>query len=255
MLLIVLGVDMHQFLADSTLRIECGASSGSGFSFRHPSVAVTNYHVIKSHFVTSEPIYVLTEAGFRAQADLVSSSDEAKFDFALLKLREDLPEGRQVLNVRRDLTFSRGMATLFAGFPHGIHELLVHEASVSGPVSQLPHAFYIDGSVNGGNSGGPIVDKASGELIGLVTQRRFLGVIQLAHLRGQVSELYQASMAASASGGSINLHGIDFVDFAKMMARNFLIVDELLQENANTGIGIGFSIEPVDQAYRSLSLP
>jgi hypothetical protein len=91
----------------------------------------------------------------------------------VLELVEPLPDGRIILHPEEPCQIPRGRKILFAGFPHGIHDLLVHEAIISGSSSN--HAFYIDGSVNGGNSGGPIVDFETGNVIGIVTQRRFLG--------------------------------------------------------------------------------
>lgn len=243
---------MHQRLADATFRVECGTSSGSGFSFRHASVAATNYHVIAPHLANGSPIHLVTEAGTRIAAQLVGQSPENQYDFALLRLQSALPPDRHVLQPKTNPGAPRGLATLFAGFPHGIHDLLVHEAVVSGPAS--PHAFYIDGSVNGGNSGGPIVEEATGELVGLVTQRRFLGAIQLGQLRQQVQQLAQHCQGV-AGQGSVAIMGVNFGAFAQMMAQNFLVVDQLLQANANSGIGIGFSIQYINAEYTRLGLP
>ena len=243
---------MHQRLADATFRVECGQSSGSGFSFRHASIVATNCHVIAPHMANGTPIYIVTETGIRLPVQLVGHSPENQHDFALLRLSDALPPGRQLLLPKANAATPRGTAILFSGFPHGIHDLLVHEAIVSGPAS--PNSFYIDGSVNGGNSGGPIIEKATGELVGLVTQRRFLGVVQLNQLRQEVQQLAQHCQGV-ASQASVRIMGVDFGAFAKMMAKNFLVVDQLLQANANTGIGIGFSIQHINAEYSRLGLP
>jgi len=241
---------MHQTIADATFRVECGHSSGSGFSFRHASIVATNYHVIAPHQTAG--IEVVTEAGVRMVGQLVGHSPEHLHDFALLRVQVNLPAGRSVLQPKKNPDTRRGVETLFAGFPHGIHDLLVHEAVVSGPAP--PHGFYIDGSVNGGNSGGPIVEKTSGELIGLVTQRRFLGALQLGQLRQQVGALAQHCQGI-AGQGSVAIMGVDFGAFAHMMSQSFLVIDQLLQANANSGIGIGFHIQHIDAEYTRLGLP
>jgi Trypsin-like peptidase domain len=243
---------MHQTLADAVFRVECGQSSGSGFSFRHASIVATNFHVIAPHQVSGNNIQVVTESGVRIAAELVGYSPENQYDFALLRLLSKLPSDRHVLQPKSIPDTPRGMATLFAGFPHGIHDLLVHEAVVSGPAA--PFGFYIDGSVNGGNSGGPIVERASGQLVGLVTQRRFLGAIELGQLRQQVSQLAQHCQGVASQGSAI-IMGINFGAFAQMMSQNFLLLDQLLQANANSGIGIGFSIEYMNAEYTRLGLP
>ena len=243
---------MHQSVSDATFRIECGPSSGSGFSYRHPRIVISNYHVIAPHLTGASPIAAVTETGTHIPLRLLAHSLENQFDFAILEVQAPLPAGRHVLQPRVMTSVPRGVEVVFAGFPHGIPDLLVHEAIVSGPAQ--PQGFYIDGSVNGGNSGGPIVEKSSGDVIGIVTQRRFLGVIQLGQLRQGVGQLAQHCQAI-AGKGQVVLMGVDFGKFAQMMAQGFMVIDQILQANANSGIGIGFRIEHVNQEYDRLGLP
>jgi hypothetical protein len=49
--------------------------------------------------------------------------------------------------------------------------------------------------------------------------------------------------------------GVDFGRFAQMMAHGFSVIDQILQANANSGIGIGFLIEHANQEYDRLGLP
>ena len=49
--------------------------------------------------------------------------------------------------------------------------------------------------------------------------------------------------------------GVDFGAFAHMMSQSFLVIDQLLQANANSGIGIGFHIQHIDAEYTRLGLP
>jgi hypothetical protein len=181
---------------------------------------------------------------------LLSHSDKTQYDFAILELQDPLPVNRNVLQPNLAAKANRGSELLFAGFPHGIHDLLVHEAIVSGPVQQ--HAFYIDGSVNGGNSGGPIVNKA-GELVGIVTQRRFLGGQSLQNLGQQVAQLAN-QCAGIANRGSVQIMGIDFGQFANMMAQGLGAMSQVIEANANSGIGIGFKIEFMNAEFDRLGL-
>ncbi len=114
-------------------------------------------------------------------------------------------------------------------------------------------AFYIDGSVNGGNSGGPIVDISEGTVVGIVTQRRFLGAKDLAALQ-KAAERIRAHCQAIAGRGSVQIMGIDFGGFSRLMAEGMLLVREVLEANANTGIGIGFPIEFVTNKCRELGI-
>lgn len=243
---------MHQHLADSTFRIQCGPSSGSGFSFRNANIVVTNFHVIAPHDAGARPVVAIAEDGAQIPLRLIAHSPEDQFDFAILEAQAAMPAGRQVLQPQLMAAVPRGTEVIFAGFPHGIPDLLVHEAIVSGPTQ--PRGFYVDGSVNGGNSGGPIIDKASGRVIGIVTQRRFLGAVQLGQLRQRVGQLAQHCQAI-AGRGQVVIMGVDFGGFAQMMAQGFAVIDQILQANANSGIGIGFRIEHVNQEYDRRGLP
>ncbi len=243
---------MHQLIANATWMIECGRSRGSAFSFRHDSIVVSNYHVVAPHHNNGYPIYGVTEDGQRVALQLLAHSPADQFDYAVLKIDEALPTGRHVLQPTIGTNPPRGTEIIFAGFPHGISDLLVHTAIVSGFAK--PHGFYIDGSVNGGNSGGPIVEETSGSVVGIVTQRRFLGVPKLDVLRQHLQRLAQHCQAA-VGHGSVEIMGVDFGRFAQMMAEALILMDAILQANANSGIGIGFSIKHVNQKYDHLGLP
>ena len=231
---------MHQQLANSTFRIVAGNSSGSGFSFVNDRIVVTNHHVIEPHLDHSAPIQAITESNQILPAKLIAYSDKTQFDFAILELQQPLPKDRHVLQPAANPIISRGERILFAGFPHGIPDLLVHEAVISAPLEH--HAFYIDGSINGGNSGGPIISAATGEVLGIVTQRRFMGGQSLHTLAPQVQNLSQ-HCAAIAGKGRVELMGINFGDFAAMMAQGFAAMSQVIEANANSGIGIGFHIQ------------
>lgn len=242
---------MHQLLADSTFRVETGNSSGSGFSYRRNDIIITNHHVIEPHLNNGTPIYVITESGTRLPTSLLSFSDKTQHDFAILKLQQPLPNQRNVLMPDLNHPLGRGSDILFAGFPHGIHDLLIHSAIISAPVNN--HGFYIDGSVNGGNSGGPIIDKNSGKVIGIVTQRRFLAGNSLQQLGQQVSGL-AAQSAGIANRGSVQIMGIDFGSFANIVAQGLSALSQVIELNSNVGIGIGFKIDFVEQEYIRLGL-
>ena len=144
---------------------------------------------------------------------------------------------------QQPVTTERGLEIIFAGFPHGISDLLVHQAIISGPAGSK--GFYVDGSVNGGNSGGPIVTKRSGEVIGIVTQRRFLGAKELETLQNEMKQLIQYCNQI-ATQGSVVMMGINLGQLTGAIGRGFLLTGELLSANANSGIGIGFSIDHVE---------
>jgi hypothetical protein len=209
---------------------------------------VTNSHVVEG---TGAPATAITERGLRFPLQLLASSPTNQFDFAIYEIKGDVPVDREVLRPKPIVPAERGLEVFFSGFPHGIPDLLVHRAVISGSVSDK--AFYLDGSVNGGNSGGPIIDGKDGMVIGIVTQRRFLGGADLDTLRTQTEQI-RSHWQAVAGQGNVSIMGIDFGGFSRLMADGMLLMKEVLEANANSGIGIGFSIRFAAQRCEQLGI-
>jgi hypothetical protein len=242
---------MYEELANATVLVTCGENSGSGFHFRREDIIITNHHVIQQNTQTGMPITAATETGEIFSLELLSYSHLNENDFAILRATTELPGGRTVLSPKVMKNIERGIEILFSGFPHGIPDLLVQKAIVAATIDD--RSFYIDGSVNGGNSGGPIVDYSDNSVIGIVTQRRFLGGAKLDDLSKQANQLYLYCQQI-ANRGSVQIMGIDFVQFAWLMSQSFLLIDHVLKANANSGIGIGFRIDFVNEEFEKIGL-
>ena len=243
--------NMHEELANATLRIVCGDSVGSGFHFRKKEIIITNHHVIEPHFSQEVPITATTEQGEKFELKLLSHSPKNEFDYAILRSTTPINSQRTVLIPKVIPQLSRGSEILFSGFPHGIPDLLVHKAIVSAPINDV--AFYIDGSINGGNSGGPIIDATDKTVIGIVTQRRFLGGPELDEIANKAKQL-RAHCQQIAGRGRVVIMGINFGQFAALMSESTLLIEQVLKANANSGIGIGFRIEYVNRAFEQLGI-
>ena len=226
-------------LADATVRIECGDNSGSGFHFLREEIVLSNCHVVEAHLVQGTPISAYTECGGTSPLELIDHSPEDDCDFAVLKVGGTLGAGRKVLEPMEVGDVPRGTEVAFSGFPHGVSHLLVHKGFVSGRCGDL--GFYIDGNVNPGNSGGPIVDVSSGKVVGIATASRFIGAQDMEAIGKECAKLTEY-LNAVASQGSVALMGVDFGEFARLMAQSLGLVRRALDANANTGIGVGYHI-------------
>ena len=235
-------IDVFAHAASATVRIEFAESCGSGFHFMSAGTIITNRHVIEGAELGSTDAVAVTESGVRLALTLLAYSPADADDFAVLSVRDDIPPGLGLLSPSADVSPPRGTQVVFAGFPHGIPDLLVQQAIVSGLLS--PRGFYMDGSVNGGNSGGPILNADDGSVLGVVTQRRFIGSGQLGDLRSTAGRIGSHCEEAAAHG-SVEIMGINFGRYAGLMAEGMVLIEDVLQINANTGIGIGYSIAPV----------
>ncbi|MFA6183215.1 serine protease [Acidithiobacillus sp.] len=232
---------LYDEIARATFRIECGNSSGSGFVFKRDSIIITNNHVIKNHIENRSEIYAVTESGERTSTKLISSSDE--YDYAILEITGEIPDNIFILQPETSKEPARGTSVIFSGFPHGIHKLLVHKCVISGVDESV---FYVDGSVNPGNSGGPIIDFDTGHVVGIVTMRRFLGAPDLQDAIKNFKGIEQYCIDVSSSGQQIVIGGIKLINFFMLLAQRLNVISSVLEANANTGIGIGYRIQFVD---------
>ncbi|HGF0769557.1 TPA: serine protease [Kluyvera georgiana] len=244
---------MHQNTANATFQVCCDTSCGSGFSFMRDDVVVTNLHVV-ANFIdqqTMRPLGIpilITEAGQQLQAHIRHVDGEN--DYAILQLISPLPDGRCILQPSSTFNRLRGTQLIFAGYPHGIPQLLTNEAILSAPLEH--DRFALDGMVNGGNSGGPIVDRDSGEVVGIVTQRRFLLRNEAESFNHEI-QAFRSVIAHQQQFGGVAYGNIDFGQVMDLLGRSLQITSCMLSQNANSGIGIGFSIQPVVEAVNGLS--
>jgi hypothetical protein len=112
---------------------------------------VTCFHVIESEPGLAE---AFTSTGERWPIEYVAGSEPDNLDFAIYRVTGDPPAAPFLLPDAAPPEI--GLDVIFAGFPHGIPDLMLQRAMVAGVESDVN--FYLDGSVNEGNSGGPIVN-------------------------------------------------------------------------------------------------
>lgn len=244
----------HSEVADATVDVRALGSDGSwlsfGSGFHHfdDNHIVTNFYVVKPIRDQGAKIQVRTEDDQRLNANLVNHSDleeNGGYDWAILELQSQFAQDRVELS-SGDHDITRGDQVAFAGFPHGVGygdlpDLLVQSANIAGFYGA--HGFYLDGSVNKGNSGGPIVDLESETVIGYTTFKRYVEhetidkvMTAWAHLHDQVKDADEI----------MKMGGLGYYDILTEMTRSFLLLRETIKTNANTGIGIGFKIERLD---------
>lgn len=234
---------MHDELAQATLQIESGDSSGTGFHYREEELVVTNAHVVAPSLQGNVTPRAVTESGEKVPLDLLDFSLPGQYDYAILELQRQFSEDRHVLTPHVT-TLDRGEKLLFSGFPHGISDLLVNEAIVSGPYEDV--GFYLDGTVNGGNSGGPIVEKETGDVVGIITERRHLTPEDMDDIIRNMDSL--ADQLQNDVAVDMVMSGISLNEVLQIMGEGFVAMKQAIDANANTGIGIGYYVEELDDA-------
>lgn len=156
-------------------KLPSSACSGSGF-FISPDEIATNYHVVNNSFNVTVEHKALGKNKLQANVVGVCPS----LDVALLKLTD---ESKKLLSEKRPniklLPFgdsdklNHGDEITTLGFPLGVDKAKQTKGVISGtePVAipdqnaEIP-SIQIDAAINGGNSGGPTINKA-GEIIGI----------------------------------------------------------------------------------------
>lgn len=245
---------MHQKIANATFKVICNDSIGSGFSFINRTIVITNMHVIanlidfKDWSVSSNPVKLQTENGEEFSSIVVGVDPEN--DTAILKLTSSLPESREILMpFDGDFKPTRGRRVIFTGYPHGLDVLLAHEGIISAPLEC--GQFNIDGMVNGGNSGGPIVSVDSGKVIGIITARRFVGKDEINELRSATSMIIEQCEYIRRAGTIIS-SGFNVADLNQAYATGLSVLTSLLESNANSGIAIGYPVAPITKLINEM---
>lgn len=234
-----------------TWRDENGEIISSRTSFLCQGYLITNNHVFAGpencdvHFYKAgKEVVKLTHAAFKGR--LKDGSAEENHDFAVL----DMPE--LTVNVADPLAFGGpallriGAETIHAGFPFGRENICIHRGFVSSRFkSGPPDCIQIDGSVNYGNSGGPLIDVRSGLVVGVVT-RKLNGLSEMFNevrnsLRANIHQVQNAV-------GGMNINGFDPVAGFVISQNQLLHTMSEIERSANVGIGHAFSINELFQA-------
>ena len=134
--------------------------SGTAFFVDNVGHLITNYHVVSSCKKNPKIIYK------NKDIDAKILAHDEKLDLALLKINSN---NKNFISLS-DNNAKKMQSIIAAGFPHG-KEFNDDLQLTSGHVSSLKGfrnstaLLQIDAALNQGNSGGPIVDKKSGELL------------------------------------------------------------------------------------------
>lgn len=236
---------MSQFLydtiSDATVQIFVGENRrtdsgvGSGFHLLSEEVVVTNAHVVESVIEGNQDAYARTEDGDEVGLQLLEHSfiPQIGDDYAIFELDGEFESNREALEPTEN-TPERGNEVIFSGFPHGISDLLIHQATISG---YHDNGVYLDGAVNGGNSGGPVILEDSAEVMGIVTYKRFVSHKELQKLEANWRQLQNHEFSGGVSVGGVNL-----MKLFPVMADSFDTLSNVVKSNANTGIGMSQNI-------------
>jgi S1-C subfamily serine protease len=239
---------------ESTVKIICDDinSSGSGFIAAKDGYIITNFHVVgllsidptsKTPVITySKNIRVKLSSGETLDAKVAVEAQDLRpivYDYCILKVSKDnlIP-----FEMGEFDDVEEGSNVYFCGYPfgkdfHTVHKGMISSKHIKNTSYELNNRtveyklLQIDGSVNKGNSGGPLISYDSDKVIGIVSMREG-GITQ--GLKS-VSDFIKEQQK-KASGGSVFLGGVNPVPVLKELI-------DVLDSYISVGIGFAISIE------------
>ncbi len=163
-------------------------------------------------------------------------------DYAFIEIDEPEFANRHRFELGRAAEISVGQQVLFLGFPFGMAQLTSHVGWVASKhAKDGVNIIQIDGSVNGGNSGGPLLNPESGRVVGIVT-RAVTGFIteQFDQL---IVTLKKNQEFLRNQQGMMSLGGFDPIDGLRASQAAMEQIARDLKRSANVGIGYANEID------------
>lgn len=230
-------------------------SSGSGFL--SGKRLITNSHVIRFgdfdlvairfHDSNTED---LSDAIRLSKGDffsmVIKESPEEMEDYAVLRADEPEFAGRCNFELGSVEDIVVGQQVVFLGFPFDSLHLTAHVGYVSSKhQTKGINVIQIDGSVNGGNSGGPLLAIESNRVAGIVT-RKATGLEQ--QFNALIEALRRNQVALQGSRATIRVGGIDPIDAIRASQAAMERIALNIERSANVGIGYAYSAEYVSRS-------
>lgn len=225
---------------------------GNGSGFLVSGGIITNSHVIREtdfdaiaiRFDDSDPAGQNSYIRVIINDVIAAESLENERDYAFLKMEEPEFNGRHLFSFSENETVKVGQMIAFMGYPFGMYNLTCHTGYISSIYEKNDILVYqIDGSINGGNSGGPLISLDSGDVIGIVT-RAETGLVK-EQFDNLINGLKSNQQAFSKAETSVTISGLDPVKGFIASQAAMEVIAQNLRRSANVGIGYAFSSDHV----------
>jgi V8-like Glu-specific endopeptidase len=228
-------------------------ASGSGFLVE--GGLVTNSHVLRVPSIDavcfrpadadiSDPTSCIRMLPENCYQSVIAESPEELGDYVYIRFQEREFDGMHRFAFSSDCVVSVGEQVVYLGYPFGLVNLAAHVGYVSSVYARRDgtRVYQIDGSVNGGNSGGPLLN-LDGSVVGIVT-RAYTGLIE--EQFGALLKALRANQEAlKAAQGIMSVGGVDPMDALRASQAAMERIATDLHRSANVGIGYAYSADEV----------
>ena len=237
----------------------------SGTGFKVGNKLITNNHVIQVPQATHVLLRFVNEDGHTDSAyksmsptelgaRLLDGMSENSWDYAIFDF--DIPQFITIpsLQLSSKDEFRIGQPIALFGFQFEQPNLSIHSGILSSRfISGEEGVKYLqlNASVNMGNSGGPLIDPGTGEVIGVITRKATGLTKQFEALQKSFEENIKVLKQASRSG-RVSMFGIDPIDFFKVNQTQLAKISEEIKRSANVGVGYAYELEKIRESLNYL---
>lgn len=185
--------------------------TASAFALRAGRL-ITCAHVVRNESgQAANRVLVRWSGGTQYEAKVSSISDT--YDLACLESSAE----REAIDVDTALPIP-GRPVVFAGQPQGVAVpsafpgmvSVVGDGLIRAPRCEL---IQVAGMINNGNSGGPLLDAATGRLLGVITAK-YVPLLQ------EIDKMVRAFEQIPQFPSSVGVQGIDFAKFVNLMVQS-----------------------------------
>lgn len=226
--------------------------SGTGFMVN--GLLVTNHHV--AYPAPSNSVVVLRTYDSNPQSFLndiqltyeafkkssVTASDERGYDYAVFDLEQLKAKRLYNFSLGNHKSKRMGDSILFLGYPLEHFNLVCHTGIISSFYKDINvDIVQIDASVNVSNSGGPLIDPETSEVIGIIT-RKSTGLTKSFE---EFRSLITNNIELLGQNSEISISWGNFDPIQGLIANQHQVLNLIyeIERSANVGIGYAFSIE------------
>lgn len=234
-------------------------TSGTGFKVKN--FLITNNHVIQVNKAVKVIILFVQDDGYsesmRFEYDygkfktfIEDGMDEYSWDYAILKIEDDIFKSIQSLEISEELNIEIGKNIAFLGYQFEQKNLSIHHGIISSSFlkNKVP-IIQLDSSVNHGNSGGPLIDIKTSKIIGIVTRK----ATGLTNSFNELIKTFDGTIKfLDSQSGRVLLNDVDPIEHLKITQEQLKKISIEISRSANVGIGYAFSIEKVKESLEYL---